>query len=202
MDSSLLQTLIEYRWWVLVPLSLWESTLVAFLAGMLAAAGYFNIYALAAFFFARDIALDLCYYALGHYAGRWGFIHRMLAKIHVTEESMDSVRQAWELHPARTMFIGKLSYGLAQAFVIAAGTVGMSIRKFLGYGALAAVVQYGTLLLLGYFFGASSGGSIVSIIENVQYVLLGGSAVLIAYYGTAFYLRRRMLKEDDKLAKQ
>lgn len=199
MDSHLLDLLIAYRWWILIPLSFGESTLVAFLAGMLAAAGYFNIYILILYFFVRDIGLDLTYYAVGMYAGKSHFVRSMLAKIHITDATIDSIRESWEAHPARTMFIGKLSYGLAQAFIIAAGTVHMSLRKFVGWGAVAAITQYTVLLLLGYFFGAASGGTLIQIIENVQYVLLAGSVVLIGYYSIAFYLRRKMLAEDDAL---
>ncbi len=202
MDSHTIDLIVAYRWWILVPLSFGESTVVAFIAGMLAATGYFNIWALVTFFFLRDIGLDLAYYAAGHYVGRTGFIRRMLAKIHIDTNNLEHVREVWERRPARTMFIGKLSYGLAQAFIIAAGTVGMSLRKFVGYGALAAITQYGVLLALGYFFGASSGGSILHVLENVQYVLLGGSIVLVGYYGMAFYLRRRMIREDERVSKE
>ncbi len=202
MDNHLLQTLIDYRWAILVPLSFGESWVVAFVAAMLATTGYFNIWALAGYFFVRDIVLDLGYYAVGHYSGRSKFVMRMLAKIHVTEASLNTVREAWERRPARTMFIGKLSYGLAQAFIIAAGTVGMSLRKFVGWGAVAAIVQYGTLLFLGYFFGASYGGNILKMVQNIQYIFLGGSVVLIGYYGFALYMRRRMVADDEAITKQ
>ena len=197
-DNDLIHTLIDYRWLILIPLSFWESTLVAFVAGMLASAGYFSIYSLAAFFFLRDIALDLTYYALGRYAGKLQIVHRMLKKIHITDETMESVRNTWNSRPMRTMFIGKLSYGLAQAFIIAAGTVRMSLKKFVAWGALAAATQYGILLFLGYYFGESSGGEIISIINNIQYVLLGGSVVIVTYYGIALYLRSKMLESNDE----
>ena len=200
--ANLIPLFITYRWWILVPLSLWESTIVAFVAGMMAATGYFNIYGLLAFFFVRDMLLDLCYYTLGYYGGRSALVRRMLAKIHVHEENLNAIREMWDKRPARTMFVGKLSYGIAQAFIIAAGTVRMSLKKFLTYGALAAITQYGVLLGLGYFFGASNGGSIVSVISNIQYVLFGGVLVLGVYYFFAYRMRVRMIRKDEDIERE
>jgi membrane protein DedA with SNARE-associated domain len=89
------------------------------------------------------------------------------------------------------MFIGKLSYGIAQAFIIVAGMVKMNLRKFFSYGALVAVAQYGTLLILGYFFGNAFGGKLSVIIENLQYVIAGVILVMSGYYIFSWYLRRK-----------
>ncbi|MDE2489707.1 MAG: hypothetical protein KGM24_02590 [Elusimicrobia bacterium] len=191
----LLRTLVEYRWWVLVPLSLWESTVVAFAAGMLASVGCFNIVVLGAFFLARDIVLDLAYYALGRYGGDTALARRLLAALKIGEADVEAIRRRWDARPARTMLVGKLSYGIAMSFIVAAGLVRMSLRKFVAYGALAAVVQYGTLLALGYYSGAASGGSIPDIVVHVQYVLAAGALALVAFYAFSFYARGRLLPD-------
>lgn len=202
MDTSpLVRQLIEYRWWILIPLSVWESTVVAFVAGLLAAAGYFSVYLLWMYFFARDMIIDLGLYGLGQWVGHTGWTRSMLARLHITPERLDSVRAHWNMHPARTMFVGKFSYGVASTFIIVAGMVRMSLRKFLGYGALAAVAAYSLYLGSGYFFGAFLGGNIVTIIENVQYVVLGGSVLLIAYYWFARHMRSRMLKGHQRICR-
>lgn len=200
--SSLVRQLIEYRWWILIPLSVWESTVVAFVAGLLAAAGYFSVYVLWLYFFARDIILDLGLYGLGRRVGHTDWTRSMLVRLHITPERLDSVRVRWNEHPARTMFIGKFSYGVASTFIIVAGIVRMSLRKFLGYGALAAAAEYSLYLGSGYFFGASLGGNIVTIIDNVQYVILGGSVLLVAYYWFARHMRSRMLRSHEQICNE
>src|SRR3989338_6591219 len=85
------QIILEYRYWILIPLSLIEGPIVAFVAGTLASVGYFNLYFLAVLFFK-----------------------------------------------------------------------GASI---------IAVVQYGTLLLAGYFLCTSFGGTAEKVIKNVQYIV-------------------------------
>ena len=63
------ELILQYRYWILIPLSFIEGPVVAFVAGMLASMGYFNIYFLSALFFVRDVGLDGVYYAIGHFGG-------------------------------------------------------------------------------------------------------------------------------------
>ena len=196
------ETILQYRYWILIPLSLIEGPVVAFVAGTLAAAGYFNIYFLAALFFIRDVGLDGAYYAMGHFGGRTAFAERMLAKLGITDDHLEKVRVLWERRPGMTMLIGKLSYGIASAFIVVAGMVKMPLRTFFTYGSLVAVLQYGTLLVAGYFLGASFGWSIVPIINNVQYVLAFAAIAISAYYILSWRMRKKFLKKDKEIEEE
>ncbi len=189
--------IIQYRWLILVPAAIIEGPIVAFIAGTLASLGYFNIYVLVAFFFARDMAMDAIYYYSGFFGARTAFAKRMLQKMDMQEKQMDDLRRIWEEHPAKTMFIGKLSYGIAQAFIVAAGVVKMNIKKFFAYGALAAISQYGVLLALGYFFGNAFGGTTTAIVENIQYVIAGGTLILGGYYVFRWHIRQKFPVEHN-----
>lgn len=196
------QLILQYRYWILVPLSFVEGPVVAFVAGTMAAVGYFNIYFLAALFFVRDVGLDGAYYAAGYFGGRTAFAERMLKKIGITDDHLAQVRTLWERRPAMTMLIGKLSYGIASAFIVVAGMVKMPLRTFFAYGSLVAVLQYGALLLAGYFLGASLGGSVVKIIENAQYVLAFAAIVISGYYILSWRMRAKFLKKDAEIEKE
>lgn len=193
------EILLQYRYWILIPLSLIEGPLVAFVAGTLAALGYLNIYILAALFFVRDVGLDGVYYAIGHFGGRTSFAQRMLKKIGITPDHLEQVRTLWTKRPFWTMFIGKISYGIASAFIVVAGTVKMPLKIFFKYGIIVAILQYGVLLLLGYFLGASFGGSIVKVIENVQYVIAFAAIAISGYYIFSWYMRGKFLKADREI---
>lgn len=190
------QLILQYRYWILIPLSLLEGPVVAFVAGTLASVGYFSIYFLAILFFVRDVGLDGVYYAIGHFGGRTHFARRMLAKLGVTDDHLESVRVLWEKRPGWTMLIGKLSYGIASAFIVVAGIVKMPLRKFFTYGILVAILQYGTLLLLGYFLGASFGGSISKVIDNVQYVIAFAAVAISGYYIFTLRMRKKFFKAE------
>src|SRR3989338_8364582 len=116
------EVILQYSYWILIPLTFIEGPVVAFVAGTLAAVGYFNIYFLAILFFVRDVWLDGVYYAIGHFGARTHFVQRMLKRIGVTPDHLEQVRVIWEKRPFWTMFIGKLSYGIASAFIVVAGT--------------------------------------------------------------------------------
>ena len=194
-----MELILQYKYWILIPLSFIEGPAVAFIAGTLASVGIFNIYFLAVLFFVRDVGLDIVYYAIGHYGGRTAFAKRMLAKIGVTEDHLEDVRVLWERRPGWTMFIGKLSYGIASAFIVVAGMVKMPFSLFIKYGILVAVLQYGILLFAGYFLGESFGGSIAQIISNVQYVILFTAIIISGYYIFTSYMRQKLLKADKKI---
>lgn len=192
------QLIIEYRYWILFPLSFVEGPIIAFIAGTLASLGYFNIYMLGIFFFARDMIMDSFYYTLGYYGGRTHLARRLLKKIGVEEEHLDGIRTLWEKRAGRTMLFGKLSYGIASSFVVLAGTVKMPLGKFFGWGALVAILQFWTLLALGYFFGTTFSIGATHIIENVLYAIGGIGLIATLYYVVTFYMRKRMEKMEDK----
>ena len=95
--------------------------------------------------------------------------------------------------------VAKLSYGIASAFIVVAGTVRMPLKTFIKYGSIVAVLQYGTLLFAGYYLGASAGGSVVHIVSNVQYVVAFAAIAISGYYIFTWYMRQRLLKEDEKI---
>jgi membrane protein DedA with SNARE-associated domain len=193
------QLILEYRYWILIPLSFVEGPVVAFIAGTMASVGFFNIYFLAGLFFVRDVGLDGIYYAIGHFGGHSSFAQRMLKKIGVTDDHLEQVRLLWAKRPGTTMLIGKLSYGIASAFIVVAGMVKMPLGTFFLYGALVAILEYGTLLLAGYFLGASFGGSAAHVISNVQYIVAVAAIAISAYYIFSWYMRNKLLKKDKEI---
>ncbi len=199
-EDAITQLILDYRYWILIPLTFIEGPVIAFVAGTMAAVGFFNIYALALLFFARDMALDAAYYAAGYYGGQKPFAQKMLRRLGITPDHLDEVRTLWDKHAGKTMFIGKLSYGIATAFIVVAGMIKMPLPKFFKWGAIVAIIQYWGLLLLGFFFGNAFGGKLSTVIENLHYVLLGGTVLLILYYGFSWYMRGQFFKAEREEA--
>ncbi|MBX4191924.1 hypothetical protein KW798_00325 [Candidatus Parcubacteria bacterium] len=199
MSPEHLSTLItSYGYWILIPLTFLEGPIIAFVAGTLASVGYFNIWLLATLFFVRDVGLDAVYYALGYWGRDKKFTHKMMAKLGVTGDHLDEVREIWEKHAGKTMFMGKLSYGIASAFIVVAGVIKMPLRKFFTWAVIVAVVQYGGLLVLGYFFGNAFGSKLSGLLENLQYAILGLSVFIFLYYGFSWYMRGSFFKTERR----
>lgn len=192
------QLIITYRYWILIPLTFIEGPIVAFIAGMLASLGYFNVYVLGALFLVRDIAVDLACYYLGFFGSKRPWVKKVLHKLGVNGDHLADVRKVWHKHPGKTMFFTKLSYGVAAGFIVVAGMIEMPIRKFLFYGSLVAIAHYITLLVIGYFFGAAFGSSITGIIENIPYVIGVATVIFIVYYFFRRYMKKKLEEEEQK----
>lgn len=200
MSVSLITALIlQYRYWILIPLSFVEGPVVAFIAGTLASVGIFDIYFLSAIFFVRDVGLDGVYYAIGYFGGHKEFAERMLGKLGITNDHLEQVRMLWVKRPGITMLLGKLSYGIASAFIVVAGMVKMPLFIFFQYGILVAILEYGTLLFAGYFLGSSLGGSVANIISNIQYLIAFVAIVISGYYLLSWRMRGEFLKADKQV---
>lgn len=194
MEQHINELILQYGYLILIPLSVIEGPIIAVAGGALASLGYFNVFVLAIFFFVLDIAKDAFYYALGHWGGKTKLAHKLLAKVGVQQDHLKDVKRLWENHPGKTMFVGKLSYGIASSFVVLAGTVGMSLKKFFGWGAAVAISQYWTLLAVGYFFGNAVGGTTAKILDSIQWLILGLSVAAIGYYFFGRYMRKKFDK--------
>lgn len=194
--ETLTALILEYRYWILIPLCFLEGPIVAFAAGALASLGYFNVYALAALFFVRDLGMDGVYYYIGWRARAHALVKRLLAKIRIDEEELGRIRELWMHRPWVTMFLAKVSYGIASTFIMLAGMIEMPLKPFFGYGALVTMIQYGGLLVLGYEYGAMF-GTVSRLITNFQYAIL-----ILAILGTAYFFLNKYFREKLKKAEE
>lgn len=193
----MMQLILVYRYWIIIPLSFIEGPIVAFVVGTLSFLGYFNPLLALIIFLVRDVLLDGIMYYLGAWGGKTKFALRMLKKIGVHEDHLEDVRRMWETHGFRTMFFSKLSYGVSAAFLIVAGMVEMPYMKFFRYAALVAIAQYGVLFVLGYFFGGAF-GTVSRLLNNLQYVFAGVVLIATGYYVFTHFMRRRLLDEKKR----
>ena len=183
--ESLTPVLIQYRYWILIPLSLLEGPTVALVTGALASLGYFNPYVTYGIFIAKDSVVDGVYYYVGRFAGGKPFVTKLLTKAHVTSAEIDHVRLQWNRHGWRTMCVAKLSWGLSPALLAIAGIVAVPVAIFFRYAVGIALVQYGVLMALGYYFGHAI-GTVSQAIRAMGYIVAG------ATLGTIVYVRRRL----------
>lgn len=195
--ESLTPLIIEYRYWLLIPLSFIEGPIIAFVTGTLSRLGYFNAYLAFAIFFFRDVILDSFFYFLGKYGGKTALAQKLLAKIGVNDAHLEDVRGLWEKHGFRTMFFSKLSYGLSATFLLVAGIVDMNLGKFMRYAALVALAQYGVLFVLGYFFG-NSFGSVANVLNNLQYIIAVVLLVATGYYIFTHFMRTKLIEQEKQ----
>jgi membrane protein DedA with SNARE-associated domain len=182
----------EYRYWLLVPVSMLEGPGIAFLAGALSALGYFNPFVVFGVFLAKDLTVDGFFYALGRAGRRRPLVERLLARARVSGVEKTPIRDQWNRHTWRTMIIAKLSWGLSPALLAVAGIVSVPPKTFFRSVLGVAAVQYSVLVPLGYYFGQAI-QTVSLTIRVVGYAMAGLVLVLIAFgYRRAHHESQRM----------
>lgn len=199
--ESITPLIIEYRYWLLIPLTFIEGPIVGFIAGALSKLGYFNPFLAFAIFIFRDVLVDGLWYVAGSHGGKTRFSAWLLKKVHITDEHLHSVRKLWDAHGLRTMFISKLSYGIAQLFLVVAGMVGMPFSKYFRYALIVALVEYGGLFICGYVVGGAF-GSIAGVLSNIQWVVAILALVIAGYYIFTHFMRRKAFEEEERASKE
>jgi len=187
--------LVEYRYWILIPLTFLEGPVVAFAAGTLASLGYFKIYELAVLFLVRDLVLDSAYYGAGYFGRGSRAVRKVLAWLKIDDANLDSIRDRLLKHPIQTIFIGKLSYGVASTIIVGFGVIRMRYVTFMAYGVWVTILQYGTLLALGFYYGVSLGARLTNVLDALQYLAAAVAVVAVVYYLFGRSVRERFFRK-------
>lgn len=199
MSTAAIATLIlHYRYWILIPLTFIEGPIIGFIAGALARLGYFDPFVAFSIFIVRDVLVDNFWYTVGRRSGKTAFARKILDRIKVTPEHLQSVRRLWDEHGFRTMLVAKLSYGVAQAFLLVAGIVDMPFWEYFKYALGVALVEYGGLFVAGYLIGGAF-GNITGIISNIQWVIAILALVVAGYYIFTHWMRTRAEEEIEEV---
>jgi membrane protein DedA with SNARE-associated domain len=188
--------ILEYRYWIVLPLACLEGPLVAFVVGALAARDLFDIESAFVLLMLGDILPDLTCFLIGRRAAGSDSVGRWLQR-HRVGRSTQVVNAFWRDHGLKTMVISKLSYGLSTPLLMTAGMAGLPIWKFAGYALPVSLLQYAAFLTLGYYLG-SHFGAIASISQYAQLiaaavVLLGMMHVLVGSW-----LNRRLGSTSER----
>jgi membrane protein DedA with SNARE-associated domain len=107
----------------------------------------------------------------------------------------------WREHAGKTMFLGKLAYGLSQFFLMSAGLVKMPFRKFMVYALPVTLFQFSVLMGIGYYLGGSY-HAIAPRIHDAKLLIAVFAIVFFSIYVMfAKYARRTVLKMEEVLEK-
>jgi membrane protein DedA with SNARE-associated domain len=193
--TTLQQWLLEYRYWIIFPITLIEGPVLMVLCGILWKLGYFSFAPLFFVLAVADLAADVIWYA----AGRWGghkFVRTYGKYLGLDEALILKVERRFLDHGGKILFLSKITMGLglAIAIIVAAGMMRVNFRKFLLINGLGQAFWTLTLLSVGYFFG----NFYHQIDKGFRYASLAGFIILVYFILTGFksYLRKRTEKNQ------
>lgn len=195
--DTIIQLIIEYRYWILFPLACIEGPMLAFIAGTLIALGYFNPFAVFGILVLGDVLPDISYYFLGRYGKQKSLIERFGPRIGITPERFEVARTLWFGHTFKTMLITKFAYGLSTPLLVTAGLVHLPFNRFWQSSVPLSILQYVILLALGYFLGASF-ALVESSLARVQLIIAAVAVLFAVYYFVTSSFRKKFLAEQKK----
>lgn len=146
-----------YKYLLLFLAAFLEGPIVAFAAGFLTHLGYFSFWPAYISLIARDILSDTTYYYIGRFGDKNSLLEKYGKYFKISKAHMNSLSHIWKKHTKKTMFFGKLAYGLSIPIVLSAGLAKMSVQKFWSNAIPVTLIQYTILMVAGYYLGASYG---------------------------------------------
>lgn len=148
---------VLYKYLLLFLAALVEGPVVAFAAGFMTHLGYFSFWPAYIALILRDVVSDTGYYYIGRFGNQKSLIEKYGKYFKISEAHMNSLSNVWDKHAKKTMFFGKLAYGLSIPIIVSAGLAKMPLKKFWAYATSVTLIQYTILMIAGYYLGASYG---------------------------------------------
>lgn len=125
---------------------------------------------------------DLIGYAIGRYGGAWLIRHKKILK----EVHIEQGRGFFSKHGGKSIFVGRFVGPIRPIVPLVAGSIRMSIKRFLFWNILSACLWATIYLVAGYFFG-SYARTIESYVSEASIVV----AVILAICGFFVYRHKK-----------
>jgi membrane protein DedA with SNARE-associated domain len=119
----------------------------ALLGGAVAAAGYMNLGLIIMVALVARVIVDVFWYRVG----ATGYIDRIGGRFGAYERVAERVHEGIHARPVRFVVMAKITNGLAVPAVVAAGSVGLPMRRWLPFSFAIEILYTVPLLLAGYF---------------------------------------------------
>jgi len=173
--------LLQYKYWIVVPLAFFEGPVTSLIAGFMVRLGYLYLIPILILFVVGDIVPDIVYYFIGRYGNRTKIIKRYMSTSNFLSRNLSVVEKLWSDHGKKTMFFTKIAYGLSTPFLISAGLVKMPFKKFIKYELPISVIQYIVLIGIGYLLGTSF-ELVSTYVRGIEYITISLTAVMIIIF--------------------
>jgi len=183
-------------YFIIFLLMFFEGPIVAYLASILAAWGYLNIWIIFIIYILGNQIPDIVYYFLGRFA-RKGFIERIICKFGLNEERMLWLEKIIKKHSIKTMLLIKFVPIFSLPGILISGFIKMSLTKFFWINLVINFILAVIFCSLGFYSGTAI-NYLPGDIKKIQYIL---PAVLL-FVGALYLIIKKISKKSTLLIKQ
>ncbi len=153
--QTVINLILTYKYLIIFPLAVIEGPFLCVVLGYLIFAGYINWLVTFLVVLAADIGPDIFYWRLGLHGNKKILESKYFAKSEKAATNLQILENMWHKHTKKTMFFGKLAYGIALPIIISAGVAKLPLKKFVLASLPVGIFQIGLLLFVGYHLGTS-----------------------------------------------
>lgn len=196
--------LLKYKYFVLLPLAMFQGSLTSLVSGFLVYQNLLNVWVAFGIILLGDFIPDTIFYYIGYHGQKNRIVKKYVLDNKFFSNHLTVINKLWFDHGRKTMTLGKMSYGFAIPFLLSAGMAKMPYRKYILYAMTVSFFHYGSILIIGYILG-SSYTSADEYINYLHYGLAGlAISLLIIYVFIMRYARKKvidLIKDEGKEVK-
>ena len=181
----MIELLLTYKYWIIIPLSVIEGPIVTVVAGFLATLGVFNPFVVYLVMITGDVVGDGIAYSFGYFGKRF------LRYFKITDEKLEKAKIYFQENHKKAILASKVVYGLGTTGLITAGVLRVPYKRFFKTCILISAVQSLVLLAIGILFG----NAYVVIGKYLDYYAAGGSVIALTVLLFVFIRKYKIAKK-------
>jgi len=143
----MIQLLLTYKYFIVVPLSIIEGPIITVICGFLVTLKVFNPIVVYIVIVIGDIVGDAMVYYIG-YKGK-----KYLHFLRISETKIEAAKQYFKDNHKKALVASKLAHGIGFTGLMAAGASRVPYIKYFKTCAIVSVVQSAILFVFGVLFG-------------------------------------------------
>lgn len=190
--SEVINLILQYKYFIIFPLSFVEGPTTTITAGFLASLHYLNPIYVFLVVLAADLAGDLVSYSIGRKGE--SFIDQKGKYFGVTKAKIQRVKKFMKKNDIQTIFFGKFVPGFSIPTLVSMGLSKVKLERYLIIVTSAGVIKAFLLIMVGFLFGNAF--NVLKIYLDIATAIGVLAAVLIVSY---FILEKRVTRIFGKL---
>jgi membrane protein DedA with SNARE-associated domain len=168
--------------------------MLSVLLGYLIYEGYLSIPITFMVLLVADTIPDIFLYYLGRYGNKKILMRTFFKESARVTRNIARIENLWHKHTVKTMFFGKLAFGVSVPIILSAGISKLPIKRFLQVSIPVGMFEVAMLLYIGYHLGVSYqivksyvqySGLVIALFVLIVFILYR----LVANYSTKVILK-------------
>jgi membrane protein DedA with SNARE-associated domain len=195
-ETALLSWIIQYRYFLIIPLTTIEGPLVMLAGGVFVRLGVFDLIPMYFALMAGDLIGDIGWYAVGYHWGR-PFVDRFGHYFSIDQKMVAILEGFFQRWRDAILIISKLTmgFGFAGVTLFTAGLTKVPFRRYLLLNVVGEFFWTAFLMSIGYFF-TDLYVRINTIFSRVSVIAV--ALLFFAFvFGVGRYIRAEILKKSS-----